>query len=113
MHTILLVLQSEEFRFSMHEALQKHHRVITAQDTTSGAVLLQEQPDILMLDLFLTGTDGFHFLEKNRSLLPPTIVLFTTLINPQILQTASDLGVDEIFLKPCSIRAVLKHLEQM
>ena len=113
MHTILLVLQSEEFRFSIHEALQEHHRVIVAQNVASGANLLRDSPDILFLDLFLSNTDGFHFLEKNRSLLPPTVVLFTTLINPQILHAASDLGVDAIFRIPCSISAVLKQLEQI
>lgn len=113
MRTVLLFLQSEEFRYAMHEALREHYHVLSAQDTTSGADLLKEQPDILLLDLFLSGTNGFLFLEQNCSLLPPTVVLFTTLINLQILQTASDLGVDEIFLIPCSIRAVLKRLEQI
>lgn len=113
MRTVLLFLQSEEFRFAMREALQEHYCVIAAHDIASGADLLQDKPDILFLDLFLPGTDGFRFMEENRNLLPPTVVLFTTLISLQILQTASDLGVDEIFLIPCSIRAVLKQLEQI
>ena len=113
MRIVLLVLESEDFRFAMHEALQEHYYVIAAHDIDSGAYLLQGRPDILILDLFLPGTDGFQFLEKNRSMLPPTIVLFTTFINPQILRIASDLGVNAIFRTPCSISAVLKQLEQI
>lgn len=113
LRTVLLVLQSEEFRFAMHEALKKRYCVTVAQDTASGAELLRTRPDILLLDLFLPGIDGFCFLEKSRHLLPPTVVLFTTLANPQILQTAADLDADAIFMKPCSISAVLKKLEQL
>lgn len=110
MHTVLLVLESEEFRFALEDELKSHFQVIAAQDAASGAALLQDRPDVLLLDLFLPGTDGFRFLEGNRVLRPPTIVLFTRLINPQILQTASDLGIGAMYLKPCSLSAVLKHL---
>ena len=111
MHTVLLVLQSEDFRLAIQETLQEHYCVIMAHDALSGAVLLQKCPDILMLDLFLPETDGFQFLEDNHCLLPPMILLFTTFADPQILNTASDLGADAVFMKPCSISAVLKWLE--
>ena len=113
MRIVLLIIQSEEFRFAMREALQEHYCVIAAHDIASGADLLQDKPDILFLDLFLPGTDGFRFMEENRNLLPPTVLLFTTLINPQILRIASDLGVNAIFRTPCSISAVLKQLKQI
>lgn len=110
MSTILLVLESEPFRYALTDELKSHFQIIAAEDAASGAAMLQARPDILLLDLFLPGTDGFRFLEENRVLRPPTIVLFTRLINPQILQTASDLGVSAMYMKPCSISAVLKHL---
>lgn len=112
MHTVLLVLQSEDFRFTLQEVLQEHYQVILAKDAASGAALLREQPDMLMLDLFLPETDGFQFLEENRCQLPPTVLLFTPLADPQILHTASELGVDAAFMKPCSLSAVLKWLEE-
>ena len=113
MRTVLLVIQSETFRLVLEDMLKEHFRVIMAQDAASGAVLLQERPDVLMLDLFLSGTDGFHFLEENRTMLPQTIILFTTLNTEDILQTASDLGVSAMYLKPCSISAALKHLKEL
>lgn len=111
MRTVLLVLESEDFSLTMQEALLDHYRVIVAHHAKSGAALLQETPDILMLDLFLPETDGFCFLEENHSLLPPTVLLFTRLADPQILHTASALGANAVFMKPCSISAVLKWLE--
>ena len=113
LRTVLLVLQSESFCFAMQEALKEYYHVTVAQDTVSGAALLQAQPDILMLDLFLPGTNGFCFLEENRYLLPPIVLLFTTFIDSSILHTASDLGVAAFFIKPCSISAVSKQLERL
>ena len=113
LRTVLLVLQSKAFCFAVQEALSECYHVIAAQGPKSGADLLKEQPDILILDLFMPGIDGFCFLKQNLHLLPPTVVLFTTLINPQILLTASDLGVNAVFRKPCSISAMLKQLEQI
>ena len=111
MNTVLLVLQSEDFRFAVQKALQKQYHVIAAPDVPSGASLLQKRPDILMLDLFLPETTGFRFLEENHRLLPPVVLLFTTYADPQIQQSASDLDINAIFIKPCSISAVLSWLE--
>ena len=113
MRTVLLVLQSDSFRYALSEVLKDRYHVTIAQNAALGAELLREQPDILILDLFLPCTDGFRFLEKNRHLLPPAVLLFTTYADQQILLTAEDLGIDAVFLKPCSISAVLKELEQI
>lgn len=112
LRTVLLVLQSEEFCFAMREALKEYYHVIVAQNAALGAELLRERPDILILDLFLSGTDGFCLMEGNRHLLPPTVLLFTTYVDQQILLTAEDLGVTAVFLKPCPISAVLRQMEQ-
>ena len=111
MSTILLVLESEPFRYALTDELKSHFQIIAAEDAASGAAMLQARPEILLLDLLLPETDGFRFLEDNFELLPPTIVLFTRLTNPQILQTASDLGVSAMYMMPCSILAVRKYLQ--
>ena len=112
LRTVLLVLLSDSFRYAMHDALKERYRVIVAPDAILGAELLNKHPDILILDLFLSGTNGFSFLKQNRSLLPPTVLLFTIYTDQQILDTAESLSVHAIFMKPCSISAVLKQLEQ-
>ena len=111
MRTVLLVLQSDSFRIAVQEALQEHYHVITTQYSISGADLLHEQPDILILDLFLSGTNGLRFLRENYSLLPQTVLLFTPLANPRVIYAAANLGVSALFMKPCSLSAVLKWLE--
>ena len=111
MRTVLLVLRSDDFARALQDMLKYRYRVISAKSTEEGAVLLQSQPEILLLDLFLSGTDGLTFLEQNKSHLPSSILLFTTLAEAAILNAASGLGVQAVFLKPCSISSVQNWLD--
>lgn len=111
MRTVLLVLQSEPFRSVLHETLRGYYCVLSAKDPIEGAVLLDHQPDALLLDLFLPGADGFSFLRANYRKLPQAVLLFTRLNDSSILQTAADLGVSTVLLKPCSLSSVQKWLE--
>ena len=111
MRTVLLVLRSEDFAQALQDVLKYRYRVIFAKNAEEGAVLLQHQPDLLLLDLFLPGTDGLTFLEQNKSHLPSSILLFTTLAEPAILNAASALGVQAVFLKPRSISSVQNWLD--
>ena len=111
MRTVLLVLRSDDFARALQDMLKYRYRVISAKNAEEGAVLLQHQPDVLLLDLFLPGTDGLTFLEQNKSHLPSSILLFTTLAEPAILDAASALGVQAVFLKPRSISSVQNWLD--
>lgn len=111
MRTVLLVLRSDDFARALQDMLKYRYRVITVKNAEEGAVLLQHQPDVLLLDLFLPGTDGLTFLEQNKSHLPSSILLFTTFVEPSILNAASALGVQAVFLKPRSISSVQNWLD--
>ena len=106
MRTVLLVLQSEDFRLILQDTLKDRYCVLTAKNAEEGTALLLHRPHILLLDLFLSAADGITFLEQNRSLLPSSILLFTSLADPVILNAASELGVNAVFLKPCSLTSV-------
>ena len=90
----------------LQDALKDRYRVLAAKNAEEGAALLLHRPSILLLDLFLSGTDGITFLKRNRALLPSSILLFTTLADRVVLDTASELGVNAVFLKPCSLTSV-------
>ena len=111
MRTVLLVLQSEDFSQALQNLLKHRYQVISAKNAVEGADLLRRQPDFLLLDLFLPSTDGLTFLKQNQLHLPPSILLFTTVADPAILDAASKLGIQAVFLKPCSISAVQTWLD--
>lgn len=110
MPKVLVILKSEEFYLALQESLQEYFDVITRGDATTGAEILQCQPDALVLDLFLPGTDGLSFLKNNCGFRPPLTLMLTSYIDTSILQAMSDLRVDHVIRKPCSISAITKRL---
>lgn len=113
MLTVLLVLESEDFRLALVDALQRDYHVISCGGPETGMGLLKQRPDILVLDLMLPGMDGLTFLENTREFHPPVILALTPQISPYILQAVSDLGVGFVITKPCTIRAVTNRIADM
>lgn len=113
MLTVLLVLESEDFRLALEDALRSSYHVIPCGDPDAGMTLLKQHPDVLVLDLSLPGMDGLTFLENTKELHPPVILALTTQISPYILQAASDLGAGYVITKPCTIRAVTNRIADM
>lgn len=113
MRTVLLVLESEDFRLALKEALRPKYHVIHCGDPRRGMALLEQRPDILVLDLSLPGMDGLTFLENTMELHPPVILAITAQITPYVVQAVSDLGGGFVLTKPCSVRAVMNRLEDM
>lgn len=113
MLTVLLVLESEDFRLALADALQRDYHVISCGDPEAGMELMKQRPDILVLDLLLPGMDGLTFLENTMALHPPVILALTPQISPYIVQAVSDLGGGFVITKPCTIRAVTNRIADM
>lgn len=113
MRTVLLILESEDFRLALEDALQRDYNVIPCGDPEKGMSLLKQRPDVLVLDLSLPGMDGLTFLENTMELHPPVILALTTQISPYIVQAVSDLGGGFVITKPCTLRAVTNRIADM
>ena len=111
MPTILLISPSDELYLVLQEHLRNRYRIFFAPTPEEGAALLPHKIDILIIDLFLPRTDGFSFLKKHIEDIPPSVCLLTSLVDQVILDTASNLGVAKILLKPANITAVLRWLD--
>lgn len=109
MHKVLAILDSEDFSLALRDALQSDCEVIIC-DIATGPEKLKLQPDILVIDLLLPGIDGLSFLEQIGRSRPKRVLMLTTLITDAILQAASDLGVDYMVRKPCTISTVANYI---
>jgi two-component system, chemotaxis family, chemotaxis protein CheY len=80
MAKILLIDDSSLSRRIMRGILQPQgHQIIEASDGMSGIeTYLLEKPDLVMLDLLMTGMQGLEVLEKLKQIDPTAQVIVAT-----------------------------------
>ena len=66
---ILVIEDEEPMREALEDTLKQHDfAVVTASNGKDGLdIALQEQPDLILLDIFMPKMDGLSMLEKLRS----------------------------------------------
>lgn len=70
------------------------------------------RPDALILDLTLPVIDGLTVLRKT-SFRPHVILALTNLASPAVIQAATNAGVQDMILIPCTIRHIIEHLDAL
>ncbi len=101
---ILIVEDEKGMREALEDAFEEtEYEVFSAQDG-EGAVkaIIENKPDIILLDLILPKKDGFEVLKEIKEK-PDTkdipVVLCTNLSDMQDIQKAIDLGAKTYLLK--------------
>ena len=112
MEKILLILESDLMCKALEDSLTDYE-VRSCRAGEAGEVLARFQPEALVLDLFLPGTDGFALLESCPDRLPPVILLLSLLDSDYICGKAARFGVDFVIKKPCAVEYILRHLTDM
>jgi len=89
---------------------------IASDQTTALASLEENTPDVIVLDIFLPGTDGYTLLRKIRALQQPpqcsfvaTTAYYTTDTPAQIQQA----GFDGYLLKPLDTSQLVSYLSNI
>ena len=77
---------------------------------------LQTQPDVLLMDVFITNVDGLEVLEQlrdNPSLVDLKIIFLSTVGSSRIINMAFNLGADYYVMKPCNPKVLAKRIIQI
>jgi DNA-binding response OmpR family regulator len=91
---------------------QEGYRTLQAADgDTARALLEQEEPSIVVLDLMLPGTDGLALCRwiRGRSQLP--VIMVTALGEEVDRLTGLELGADDYLTKPFSPRELVARVK--
>lgn len=112
MHRVLLVLDSEDLSAVLYKELSAYFEVRICDAATAADSIDHYQPEGLIMDLFLPGTDGFQILQKTNYSIP-SIILLTVLVSTDILYRAAELKVNYIFLKPFKLSALIRRLYKL
>lgn len=115
MHKVLIADASEDWREQLERMLGEEYQV---QASADGHQVLQMmelfQPDVLVLDLMLQGTDGLSViraLHDSGSL--PRIIVTGRYFSNFVTGALERYQVDSVMLKPCSVRSVAERVGEL
>ena len=111
---IILADPDEEARSMLLDALEEAGRFEIVASTGDGNEALQmvreEKPDILVLDMLVTGLDGLSVLRRLEGQDQPEILMTSAFVKQELAIRASDLGASMFVSKPYSETALVENL---
>jgi two-component system response regulator ResD len=113
--TILLIEDQEADRELMTAALMREgYRVEHARNGEEGlAVLEQQRPDLVLLDLILPGMDGLEVCRQIRSRSDLPIIMVTGRDEEVDKVVGLELGADDYVTKPYGLRELVARVRAM
>lgn len=114
MRKLLIGDSSDTGGKNLAAALHGEYDVHLCQD--ASAILEQLailRPDVWILNLSLTGTDGFSLLQQAQEILPPVVITLTVNCADAIVYRAAALGVSQVLVHPYSLRSLRQSLEEL
>lgn len=109
---VLLAEGTEDLLTAMASILETQYSILTCSNGHRALELLETYlPDIVVLDLELPGLDGFTLLQDAAEKgVRPVVLALTRLNNTYIAETASELGIQYIMMKPFDMHALSRRL---
>lgn len=111
---ILLADASEEFRNLLQETVEKmdEFTVIGSVGDGTEALRLAEEhkPDLIVMDVVLTGLDGMSVLRRLPREHRPQVILLSAMYTDRMVSEAVEAGAGFFMLKPCEINALTERM---
>ena len=85
------------------------YEVLVAHDADEGLTKLREEPDVILLDLMLPGTDGYEFLRRLRKGREHVPVIVVSASLPPGRQHVT--GADAVVHKPFEFDGLIRAIE--
>ena len=113
---VLLADAADEFRHMAAEMIQQEADMEVVGHTGDGEELLRMvrslRPQVLVMDLVLSGLDGLGALAQLGQERPRVLVL-SAFARSVFNDRLPELGVDYFMLKPCRLTALVERIRQL
>ena len=110
---VLIADGSEEFRRLLADMLETEEDLTLCGRTGDGEELLrlveETHPDVVVMDLLLTGMDGLEVLGQLGDVRPRVIVL-SAFANSSLAERVAEGGADYCMLKPCRLSTLMERV---
>lgn len=113
--TLLIADGTESFRLSLAAQLQDSYKIYTCKNGKEASDLIRQfRPDVIVLDLMLSELDGISLLHNMASAgLEPMVMATTRLLTDYVVETAQQLGVEYLMVKPCDPQAAADRVRDL
>ena len=114
-HTILLVEDDKRLSDLITEYLEKQGLKVATEYRGDTAVqrIIQEQPDLVILDLMLPGLDGLEVCRQVRSSYASPILMLTARDEDIDQVVGLEIGADDYVVKPVQPRVLLARVRAL
>jgi len=115
MRKLLIADCNEDYRAALTASLQDNYHILCCRTGTEAwTLLLQERPDILVLDLMLPELDGLTLLERiSANGICPMVLAATPILSDYVFSCAQRLGIEYLVRKPCAIEAIASRIRDL
>lgn len=115
MRKLLIADCNEDYRSALAAALKDQYHVLCCRSGTEAlALLYQERPDIVVLDLMLPELDGLTLLERaHTDNIRPMVLAATPIFSGYVFNCAQRLGIEYLVRKPCDIDAIAFRIQDL
>lgn len=113
--TLLIADGTESFRLSLAAQLQDNYKIYICKNGKEASELIQQfRPDVIVLDLMLSELDGISLLHIMASAgLEPMVMATTRLLTDYVVETAQQMGVEYLMVKPCDPQAAADRVRDL
>ena len=116
MLTSVLVIDDDVAMTEMLKAIldPKAFEVLTAHQPEEGVEAVRRlNPDVIVLDLYMPGADGWKVCRSIREFSKVPILVLSALNKPGAVAQALDEGADDYLIKPVPSGVLVAHLKNL
>lgn len=112
MSRILIIDDETDLVMLLEDELRaKGHDVLTAYDGQTGIELSKKQPDLIILDIMMPGTDGFEVCRAIRDDVLCPIIFLSARQSETDKVRGLTLGGDDYVTKPFGLRELMARID--
>jgi len=117
---IIIADSSSDFRSMLKESIDMEEKMTVVGETSNGlevmSLIEKKTPDILLMDVVLSGLDGLGVLKqisqlRSNNKRPPAVIILSYFLNEHTISEASELGARYFMLKPFDINSLIDKIK--